>query len=193
MRLFLAIYPPKEFLDYFRDTIRILDKQKRNLRFVKPEQIHITVKFIGSKVNQASKNVIAEELKRHAGSYPKPSITLESVSLGFPRQRNPRIVLANIEPNYELDQLVDVLHRQIRSLKRRDTIQWKQRKEAEHHLTLARLKPAATKSAEKSVQSLLNKVNTPLPEPFSPKEFHLVASTLTPRGPVYQRLERIVL
>ncbi len=193
MRLFLAIYPPKEFLDYFRDVRRALDKEKRNMRFIEPEQIHLTAKFIGSKVNSPSKNAISSELQRHAGSYPKPTLTIEGVSLGFPRQHDPRVVMANISPEYDLEELTEVLHKQIRSLKRRDTIRWKQRNEADFHISLGRLKPAATKSAGREVKELIKEINLPIPEPFKPTEMYLVASEITPRGPKYKKLESIRL
>jgi 2'-5' RNA ligase len=193
MRLFLGIYPSREHLAYYRDIKRQLDKEKRNLRFVDLERLHLTLKFIGSNVSQASKNDISRELQRHAGSYPKPQIAVESVSLGFASQLSPRIIMANIEQNYELDELTKVLHKYIRDLKRRDTIKWKQRDEASYHVSLARLKPAATKSTGRDVDKLVEQIDLPLPEPFVAEEMYLVTSEITPKGPIYRKLETIRL
>lgn len=193
MRLFLGIYPPKEVLDYIRDVKRSLDKEKRNLRFVEPERLHITLRFIGSKVEQATKNKISAELQRHAGSYPKPKINIEGISLGFPRQKDPRIIMANIEADYELEELVHRLHKNIRSLKRRDTITWKQRNEADFHITIGRLKPSATKHTGYRVQELIDKMHIPAPEPFYADEMYLVSSEPTNNAPVYKKLESIKL
>jgi 2'-5' RNA ligase len=165
MRLFLAIYPTKQFLDYFRDVKRGLDKEKRNLRYVDPERLHVTLKFIGSDVTSATKNLISVELQRHAGSYPKPEIAIDDVALGFAYQDDPRVVMANIKANDELDELVGSLHRYIRELKRRDTIRWKERNDASYHVSLARLKPAATRSSGRSVDTLIENLRVELPPP----------------------------
>jgi len=193
MRLFLGIYPSQEMLAYFRDVRRQLDKEKRNLRFVDFEKLHITLRFVGSKVSQSTKNKLSLELQRHDGSWPKPEINVEGISLGFPRQKDPRVVMANISVNYELEELIHRLHHNIRDLKKRDTIRWKQRNEADYHITLARMKPAATRSSGRKLRKLIQDIDLPLPEPFVAEEMFMISSDITPRGPVYNKLERFKL
>ena len=64
MRLFIALYPTKEYLDYFRDVMRAFAKEKRNLKPIDIEQVHLTLRFVGAKVSGASKNAIANEILR---------------------------------------------------------------------------------------------------------------------------------
>lgn len=193
MRLFIGIYPSKEILDYIRDAKRLLDREKRNLRFIETERLHITLKFIGSNVEQSTKNQIAAELQRHAGSYPKPKIDVTGISLGFPRQDDPRILMANIAPDYDLEEIINVLHKQIRTLNRRDTIKWKVRNEADFHISFARLKPSATRSTGRRVKELIKQAKLETPPTFAPTHMHLVTSEPTNNAPVYRKLEEIRL
>jgi 2'-5' RNA ligase len=193
MRLFIALYPTKEYLDYFRDVMREFAKEKRNLKQLNLEQIHLTLRFVGGKVSPGSKQALAKSLLQHAHQYPKPLIHMESLDFGFKHQDNPRILLASIKANRELDQLIHMLHKQIRDLKRDDTIQWKERIDDNQHISIARLKDAATRSTGRDIKQILSNVHLPYPPDFVATEMYLVESKLTRTGPIYQKLERIEL
>jgi len=67
MRVFLGIFPPAEVVNDFRSFKQQLKKQKQNLRFVPAPDVHLSVKFLGTNVSQASaelvKDVIGNVLK----------------------------------------------------------------------------------------------------------------------------------
>ncbi len=193
MRLFLAIYPTKEYLDYFRDVIRKFDKEKRNLKPINLEQMHLNVRFIGANVGPTSKNRITQALLDNAGNYPKPVVSIDNLSFGFKYQYDPRVLIANIEPNDELDDLVNMIHHTIRDQKRRDTIIWKQPQDHKYHMSLARLKPAATRSTGRDIKEILKTVNLEKPANFVATEMYLVESVITKTGPIYKKLESIKL
>lgn len=193
MRLFIGIFPPKYYLDYFRDVMREFSKEKRNLKPINLEQIHLTVRFIGPNVSLGSKNKIAAELVKNAGQYPKPNIHMEKLRFGFPSQHDPRVLLAEIERTHELDALTDRLHKIIRGVGQDDTILWKSHLDKEYHMSIARLKNAATRSTGRDVKDILKGVNMPMPEDFQADEMYLVQSEMTPQGPVYKKLEQIKL
>jgi 2'-5' RNA ligase len=194
MRLFVAIYPPKEYLDLVRDIMRKFDKEKRNLRPVPLDQVHLTVRFIGSKVTVSSKQKIAKQLAKFSGSYPHPIIAINKLHLGFPRQNYPSILYLSLQPNQELNEFVDAVHKNVREVGLRDTILWKKNDTRNYHLTVGRLKPAAVhKSFIRKMQEAVKKIELPTPETFSPTEMYLVESTVTPTGPVYKKLDRIAI
>jgi 2'-5' RNA ligase len=122
MRLFLAVFPSKEFRDYFREVYREFAKQKRNLKPINFEQIHLTIRFIGGNVSDHSKHLVINELRSRAGSFSKPVIEIDKLEFGFPRQHDPRILFATIKGNDELDALVDESHRIIRQVGRKDIL-----------------------------------------------------------------------
>ncbi len=193
MRLFIGIFPPKEYLDYFRDVMREFAKEKRNLKPINIEQVHLTLRFVGNKVSSGSKNVLAQALLQNAHQYPKPVIHMESLDFGFSYQDDPRILMATITANHELDTLVHTLHKQIRDIKREDTIQWKERNDDNYHMSVARLKEAATRSTGRDIKDILHSITLPLPVDFTPEEMYLVESQVERSGPTYRKLEKIEL
>ncbi len=62
-----------------------------------------------------------------------------------------------------------------------------------YHMTLARLKPAATRSTGRDIKEILSSIDLPLPTPFTASEMYVMSSDITPRGPVYSKLERVEL
>lgn len=195
MRLFLGIFPPKEYLDYFRDVVRKFDKEKRNLKPINLEQIHLTLRFIGANVSLGSKNRLAKSFLSSAGSFAKPEIKLGKLAFGFPRQHDPRVLLVAVQENDELNLLINQVHKTVRDQRLQDTIQWKAKQDTDFHMSLARLKPAATRSTGRNVKAILERVKLPQPESFVAEEMYLMQSTIlrSGGGPVYKKLEKIKL
>ncbi len=192
-RLFVGIFPPQEYIAYFRDILRKFDKEKRNLRNVSVDQMHITMKFIGAHVTEASKDLIWEEIQRHKGNYPKPEIKVDRLQFGFHYQTEPHVVMAHIAENQELKDLTNILHGLIRSLRLKDTIRWKEKGSNEFHVSLTRLRPKASKSLGKSVKEISKQIDIAAPPPFIADHLDFVESKITPTGPVYRKLGSVEL
>lgn len=194
MRLFLGIYPDKETLDYCRDIYREFDKEKRNLKQVPLDQVHLTMRFVGGKVSDNSKNMIIEQLRSMQGSFPKPEIKIKRLRFGFPRQHDPRVLFADVYANDDLLELQDQINRVIRKNKLRDTIRWKSHKDRHFHITIARLKPAATRSTGRNIKDILYNIDMPKPEGYVAQEMYAIQSILDSKGkPNYRTLEKIIL
>lgn len=194
MRLFFAIYPNKELKDYCRDVYRAFDKEKRNLKQAPLEQLHITVRYIGSKVSDYSKDLLLERMRAMRGSLPKPVIQAGQVRFGFPRQHDPRVLFAEIASTPELLNLQDVLNHEVRKLGRRDVISWKPHQNKDFHITIARLKAGATRSGGKRVKQILKDTHIPFPPAYNAEELVAVQSIINSHGkPIYRILERIPL
>lgn len=193
MRLFLAIFPPKEHLDYFRDTLRHYNKQKRNLIPVPPEQTHLTLRFIGTKVFGESKDLIVTNLKKIESELTAPEIKIEEIRYGFKKQTFPRILMANIEETDSLVNLNNSVHEVIRNLKRKDTIYWREKYSNDFHITIARLKNSATKSTAKEIKSLTLGFKLIPPKSFIASEMYLMQSIPTNDGNIYKKLEKFTL
>lgn len=195
MRLFVAIYPPKEVLDYVRDTLRQLDKEKRNIIPVPLDQIHFTLRYIGPSVSISSKQKIAKELLKFSGNYPKPQLNIGDFRLGFPGQHHPRAMFFDLIDIDPLEDLVNMVHKRIREVGAKDTILWKDRDDRDFHITIARLKESAvTNSTIRRTKDVISEVKFDEAPSFVPTEMYLVQSDVPRVGtPVYKRLERIVL
>jgi len=131
-RLFVAIDPPVEV----RDQLTRLCCGLPNARWTTPEQLHLTLSFIGE-VDGSAFLDIREALAEISA----PKITLQLQGVGFfPPRGNPRVVWAGIEKNESLQ----TLQRKITTRLFQLGLEPENRKFSPH-ITLARLKqtPAA--------------------------------------------------
>ncbi len=165
-RLFLSIEPSIEFKAYVRDAFKFLDKQKRNLRMIAPEQLHILVKYIGPEVSNSTLELLINELNSLSGSLAKPEVKPLSYQLGFEYQKDPKVLLMEIEPNKELVSLSNTIHSLLKRLERRDTVRWKVKNTNSYHLTVGKIKANSSRSLSKEVSKLVDTINIPLPQPF---------------------------
>lgn len=192
MRLFLAIFPPKEYAKYFGDVYRKLDKQKRNIKPTPYDQIHFTLKFVGANVSEDSKDRIYELLKKYEGQYTKPTIEIDKVQFGFDMQRDPRHLLAMIKQDQSLLDFNNEIHLLIKSLKLRDTIRWKEKHSNDFHVTIARMKNTATKSSGKQIIKLMESAQRiPVPAAFIPERIDFMESVMLHDGPVYRKIASV--
>ncbi len=194
MRLFIAIFPPKHVLDELRDVMRKFAKQKRNLKPIPIDQLHITVKFIGANVSESSFEIVKDEFLNFENNINKFSIKIKNIRFGFERDTNPKFLLAKIEKNNDLTDLGNEFHNMLKELRLRDTIRWKRRYSEEFHITLAKLKNTATKSTGKQVKNIaLNLGNMEFNEFIVNEVYLMQSSSATDGTPVYKKLEKINL
>lgn len=193
-RLFIGIFPTPEYLEFIKNTLRAFDKQKRNLRNIPMDQIHLTIKFIGAQVSDSSRDAIISELEKNANNYPKPEIKIDSVKFGFKYQNDPRILMVSVEANNDLVDLNQVIHDRIRELRLKDTIRWKARMDKDFHISISKLKESATRSSGKEMKKILEShKNFKFPETFVAEYIDVIESVFTPGGVVYRKLARVKL
>lgn len=175
-RLFLSIEPSIEFKNYVRDTTKFLDKQKRNLRMIPIEQLNILVKFIGPEVSNSSLEILIEELNKLSSKLPKPEIKALSYQLGFPYQKDPTVLLMEIDPNNDLIDLSETIHSLLKFLGLDDTVRWKVKNTNSYHLTVGKIKANSSKSISREVSKLVDTIDIDLPVPFTPDSIVLMES-----------------
>lgn len=175
-RLFLSIEPSIEFKNYVRDTTKFLDKQKRNLRMIPIEQLNILVKFIGPEVSNSSLEILIEELNKLSGKLPKPEIKALSYQLGFPYQKDPTVLLMEIDPNNDLIDLSETIHSLLKFLGLDDTVRWKVKNTNSYHLTVGKIKANSSKSISREVSKLVDTIDIDLPVSFTPDSIVLMES-----------------
>lgn len=194
MGLFVAVFPPSEILEKLRNVKRTYNKQKRNLKFIPNDQLHITLKFIGSDVSDYSKEVINELFMQTQGDFGRPEIRIEEIRFGFPKETHPKFLLANIENTNPLKNTADVFHEIVKEQKFRDTVNWKNKWANDYHITIARLKKTATNSTAKLIKSnTKNKFKEFKTLRFIPEEAWLVNSYIFHGEQKYDKLERYEL
>jgi len=180
MRVFIAIELPAEIQRALANVQNELKSATNSARWVAPESIHLTLKFIGEISNQR----IAEIDAALMGLIWKPfTVTVRGIGF-FPGKRSPRVFWAGMEASTmeELAQQIDT---------RMERLGFEKEKRAfRPHITLARAK-------ETRIDKSLVMAASPYEQyefgAFNVDRFYLIQSTLKPSGAVYNKLNEYLL
>ncbi|HKF51839.1 MAG TPA: RNA 2',3'-cyclic phosphodiesterase [Candidatus Acidoferrales bacterium] len=177
MRLFVALNIPEET----RSTLRLLlddfARICRGARWVRPEGIHITLKFIGH-VDNSSLPEIQKALSRVR--HDKPFHVAFRHFGFFPNEKHPRVFFVGIEADKGLATLAANIENQLAPLGIA-----KEERTFQPHLTLARFKTT------EGLSELRKKIASLPTQDFGGgevSEFHLYQSMLKSGGAVYTKL-----
>jgi RNA 2',3'-cyclic 3'-phosphodiesterase len=182
VRLFVALEIPSAVRENLAALIKRLrgadsPASKSKVRWVRPENIHVTLKFIGH-VNAAKLEPIHAALAEVRSNVP---VDLQFRGLGFfPSQKRPRVFWAGMEMSPNLPALAkDIDARMEKFGVPRET------REFTPHLTLARFEPPGIS------EKLLLAIQENSAEGFGAlhtREFHLIESKLKLTGAEYTTL-----
>jgi len=177
MRLFIAIELPyhyKEALGELRTpTIP-------GARWVAPEQIPLTLAFLGEVDEETSKRLIARLAKIKAAGF---ELCLTGTGC-FPDRRRPRVVWVGVKPEPGLTQLAEMVRETVL-----DCGIPQEERPFSPHLTLARLKTPASRELGVFLDQHMS-VDLP---PFPVKQFILFQSKLSQQGAVHIPLRNFPL
>jgi 2'-5' RNA ligase len=178
MRLFVALEIPSTVRKNLADLVNSLRAVSLQTRWVRPENLHVTLKFIGE-VPETQLASIRTALAQVRSDRP---VTLDFGGLGFfPNERHPRVFWAGIEASPNLKTLAADIEKATGTL----SIAREQRTFSPH-LTLARFEPprlpdqlrtAIQENAGREFGSLRT------------HQFHLIESKLKPSGAEYTTVE----
>jgi RNA 2',3'-cyclic 3'-phosphodiesterase len=182
VRLFVALEIPsavRENLAALIDALRAADAapSKNKARWVRAENLHVTLKFIGN-VDAGKVDAIRAELEEVGSDAP---VGLEFRRLGFfPNERRPRVLWAGVEGSPNLAALAGEIDARLSQ----SGIPHETR-DFSPHLTVARFDPpgiseALRAAAQKNFTREFGSVRT--------GEFHLFESKTRPTGAEYIRL-----
>lgn len=158
----------------------MLGNTRADLKLVKPQNIHLTIRFLGD-IQQSMVDAIYEEMKQIVFS----SFTVELAGLGaFPKLSYPRVIWAGIRKG--ADELTDVfrqLEPRLRGLRFKPD-----NKGFSPHLTIARVRTGRNKAmlAERIRELENTEFGTVKADCLKLKQ-----SDLTPRGPIYTTLREV--
>ncbi len=172
MRVFISVDLPENAKKEISKAIKkIKDMDLINANFVKPENLHLTLKFLG----EISESEI-EKIKEKLSSLNLKSFIAKLGGLGFfPSEKFLRVFWISIEPKEKFSELSEKINSLLGNRKER----------FESHVTLARIKSITDK-----IKFLEVVKNIRIPElKFEVKETKLKKSTLSPSGPIYEDIE----
>ena len=179
MRTFIAVDLPAELrveLGRWQEKLR---KSARGARWVRPEGIHLTLKFLGE---ISSAQVI--EVSKILSTLPRIApFEIHFKGFGFfPHARRPRVLWVGIEPCPTLEALAAQVDKSL------ETVGFAREQRAfKPHLTLARFRvPRPQPEIEKAIST----GGPTVLGPITVREFFLFESILRSQGAAYRKLAR---
>lgn len=151
-------------------------------RWVRPEAIHLTLKFLGDVPEERLANVYAAVDRACQGVGP---LRICPSSLGcFPNAGNPRVVWVGVrEETGQLSALQAAVEKELAALGFE-----REERPFRPHLTLARIQRGASRAEARELGQATLTCSVPDEESIQVDEVCVIKSELTPGGAVYTRL-----
>lgn len=179
IRAFVALKLPENIISSIKKIQEDLKLYRFPVRWVRPEKMHLTIKFFGEIAESDIKNIGAA-MNNCAGSYAPLSLSAKGVGV-FPGIAHPRVIWAGISGEASL--LFDLRN----ALENRfEEIGFKKEdRPFKGHLTLGRFRERV--DSGKLIEAL-RKFQSFESEIFVAEKIYLYKSDLSPEGPVYTEL-----
>ena len=184
MRCFIAIELPEAVKSALSGIEEELKKSKADVRWVKPDNVHLTLKFFGN-IEEKKTEKIIEIMENICNQY--APFTIEIKGMGtFPNIKSPRVLWVGIEGNDTLKTLQKEIENKMESIgfERED-------RAFTAHLTLGRFRSSIEK------EGLLKAVKLHEKDTFvgsiNVQSLSLIRSDLHPEGARYSKIIDISL
>lgn len=181
LRCFIAVALPETVKDSLGDVLNILRKSPASVRWIPPENIHLTIKFLGQ-TDQSLITPMKESLNKKLLTYKPFYITITDVGC-FPNERRPRLVWIGIKRSESLSNLQKEIDA--------DLVKFGfslEKREFSPHLTIGRVK------AQHDLPGMLRMLKELRSSSFANmevKSISLMQSILKPAGAQYFTLAEI--
>lgn len=181
-RAFIAIDLPANIRSSLGEAQDILKSFGFRVRWVRPQNIHLTLKFLGNIDSDHVAKIIAA-MTQTVDDFSGVSLFAREIGV-FPNIRRPRIIWAGLDGKLEtLKNLQQTLEKHLGALGfPTETRAFKA------HLTLGRVKG---KIASAQMKSAIDKLKGFESESFEIHEIFLFKSELRPSGAVYSKVQRV--
>lgn len=184
IRAFIAIELNKEIHSALSKIQNDLRRTGADVKWVKPANIHLTLKFLGN-INTELIPEIKKILSKISQSY--TGFAAELTELGaFPRLQSPRVIWAGMQAGKE--KVISIAKELEDNLSKIGIP--KEEKDFHPHATLGRIKSPMNRL--KLVEALSSKTKIS-PLNFQVEKITLFKSTLMPQGPIYEAIVEVSL
>lgn len=183
MRLFIATPLPKHIEELLAKIIYDLKQTRTRVKWVTSKNIHLTLKFLGD-TEEGKVNSIIEAIDRVAEKHTAVNCLIDKIG-GFPNMKHPRVIWAGLSGD------IDKIKKIASEIEEKMTAFGfeKERRPFKSHLTLGRVKESSGLSELTAVVENYQLA----PEEVRLDKVVLFKSTLTPGGPIYERLHKAEL
>ena len=175
IRTFIAIPVPESLFLLQENLKNKIVKKTGKVRWMKRDQLHLTLKFVGDTPEESIDDVRGV-MQKVANQMTPFKIFIQGVGC-FPKIERPRVMWVGLDGAIDkLNQLVTAVHDGLHPLGFP-----REEKEFHPHITMARAKYPQKKTPD--ISSFLNTTYDPIP--FRIEKIQFISSELFPNGPVY--------
>lgn len=183
MRTFVAVPLPEQSLDILREMQAPLKRVGADVRWAAIPSIHLTLKFLGEIV-QSLVPVLAEKIGAVSRNHRRFELVLQGLGV-FPERGTPRVVWCGVSGDVgSLTGLQEDIEAVCADLGFP-----REKRAFRPHLTLGRVR--GKKNLHRISECV--RIGTSLQSRFEARQVHLLRSTLTPHGALYDVLEEMTL
>lgn len=190
VRTFIAIeIPPvaQTILSAAQEALRTVRGARDSVKWVRPEIIHVTLKFLGN-VPVSRIEAVGDAVARACAGMPAFTLYLSGVG-AYPNTRRPRVVWVGLKG--KLDMLAHLQHMVERELA--DVGFPPEERKFSAHLTLGRVRRNADREAVRALGEAVAGLRIEGSEPFLVEAVQVMRSDLRPSGPIYTLLRTVPL
>src|SRR3989338_2873786 len=182
IRAFIAIELPARIAQGLEKIQDGLKDETNKVAWVKPENIHLTIKFLGD-IETNKIDSITKVLEDAAGNLSNFKISIKGIG-AFPTIENPRVLLVGIEEDdTNVSQLYNNFEHGLTALGFE-----REQRTFKPHLTLGRIKFLKDKKLLKQRFEKIADINL---GQFTAAGLYLFESKLTPEGAVHTKLKEV--
>ncbi len=185
MRTFIAIELPAQIKDKLSELQALLKQSGADVKWVAPQNIHLTLKFLGE-IDEEKSTKISGIIENIAQGLKQFQISLSSLG-AFPKIEFPLVIWVSIDKgDREVKMLAKGLEERIEKLGVP-----KEERPFSSHITIGRVRSPLNKDKlVKALREAENYFGAKIIE-FNVTKIKLFKSTLGPSGPVYETLKEI--
>jgi len=180
MRTFIAIELPEEIKTILSRIQDELKQTHADVKWVKPENIHLTLKFLGE-IEQDLVKKIQSALSEIAQKNSIFTLGLSNIG-AFPKLQYPRVVWIGIKHDQRFFEIAGDLEKGLIKIGLPA-----ESRPFSSHITLGRVRSGLNRKALVEKLDFLNR-NLSSPPEFKVFSLTLFKSTLTPAGPIYETI-----
>jgi len=183
IRAFIAVDLPTDIQDCLSSVSKRLKEQMGPvpIRWVSPENIHLTLKFLGD-VSLPNVDVLTDLINLEAASLKPMVISVGGVG-AYPKVRSPRVIWVGIEASQEMYSLQRSIDSQLNKIGYAPD-----RRSFSPHLTLGRVSRNALPQEVRKIGDVLSSQKIGFLGVARILGIHLYRSDLQPSGAVYTKL-----
>jgi 2'-5' RNA ligase len=181
MRTFIAIELPQEIKSALSNIQAELKQAHADVKWVKPENIHLTLKFLGE-IDETLVEKICAILEDIARQNTPFNLSLSDLG-AFPKLNYPRVIWIGVTNDQPVVKIAEEIEKEAVEIGLPS-----ESRPFSSHITVGRVRSGLNRGALIEKLNFLKKNFPPSKLEFKVHSLTLFKSTLTPSGPIYEAL-----